>query len=25
VAIVNSSFKENAASRVWLIRGKVQP
>jgi hypothetical protein len=22
LAIVNSSFKENAASRVWLIRGK---
>ena len=23
VAIVNSSFKENAASRVWLIRARL--
>ena len=25
VAIVNRSFKENEASRVWLMRGKWQP
>jgi hypothetical protein len=24
IAIVNSSFKPNEASRVWLIRGKLE-
>jgi hypothetical protein len=23
IAIVNSSFKSNEASRIWLIRGKL--
>jgi len=25
VAIVNSSFRENERSRVWLIRGRLAP